>query len=340
MKLERLQELEQQGLITLRTNSDNSLFIANYTPKVQFEKLWTEEIMQCRGLIVDKNGKIIARPFRKLFNIEEWKPEDLPNEPFDVYEKLDGSLGILYFHNDEPKIATRGSFDSEQAIRATKMLQEQYSEFKFNRQHTYLFEIIYPENRIVVDYGKEERLVLLAVFVTEIGSELDLQYFNFPDKVVRYDGVKDLSTLRDREVDNKEGFVVRFRSGLRVKMKYAEYVRLHRIITQVSNKSIWEYLRTGQSLDEIIERVPDEFYEWVKKTRDELIVKFCQIDKAARLQFLQSVEKFESRKQFAEWATQQSFPHLLFALYDNKPIADKIWMMIKPKFEKPFKEVI
>ena len=41
-----------------------------------------------------------------------------------------------------------------------------------DREYTYLFEIIYPSNRIVVDYGSSRRLVLLAAVHTQTGIEL------------------------------------------------------------------------------------------------------------------------------------------------------------------------
>ena len=337
MTLEKLKYLQSEGLITLRPNTDESLFIANYTPKVQYEKLWTPEVMQCRGLIIDKNDNIIARPFPKFFNIEEHTPEEIPNEPFEVYEKLDGSLGILYFYQDKPFIATRGSFESEQAIKANEILQSKYSDFPFDTRFTYLFEIIYPQNRIVVDYGETEDLILLSVIHTSSGNEFLPDNSGFPNKVRRYDGINDLSKLRDNEEFNKEGFVIRFQSGFRVKMKYAEYVRLHKIITQVSNKSIWEYLKTGQPFDEILKKVPDEFYNWVKQTKQKLeedfiIIKYCAIN-----MYEEHYKGSESRKDFALWAIKQKYPNLLFKLLDEKSIDEDIWKILKPQFEKPFK---
>lgn len=81
--------------------------------------------------------------------------------------------------------------------------------------------------------------------------------------VKRYDGIKDLQQLKEQEEENKEGFVVRFKNGFRVKMKFAEYVKLHR---GVSNVRIWEFLSEGKSFEELLEKVPDEFYNWVKNT--------------------------------------------------------------------------
>ena len=55
--------------------------------------------------------------FNKFFNMEEHQPEEIPNETFEVFEKLDGSLGILFWYQGQWILATKGSFTSDQAIR-------------------------------------------------------------------------------------------------------------------------------------------------------------------------------------------------------------------------------
>ena len=62
--------------------------------------------------------------WEKFFNLEE-RPETalpaLPPGPFEVFEKVDGSLGILYHAGDGPALASRGSFTSDQALRGTRL---------------------------------------------------------------------------------------------------------------------------------------------------------------------------------------------------------------------------
>ena len=105
--------------------------------------------------------------------MEEHPPTGIPQLPFEVFEKLDGSLGILYWLNNLPYIATRGSFESEQARHATEILHGRYQHTfsSMDTNKTYLFEIIYPENRIVVDYGEMDDLILLTVIDNQTGHE-------------------------------------------------------------------------------------------------------------------------------------------------------------------------
>ncbi len=140
--LNTLEKYYQNGLLHKQTHPRLDLTIWNYSPKVQYERLWDDITLQCRGLVTNSKGEIVARPFKKFFNYEEHKPGDLPNEDFEVYEKMDGSLGILFYYENKWIMATRGSFTSEQAIKGTEMLKK-YPLDKLDINNTYLFEIIY-----------------------------------------------------------------------------------------------------------------------------------------------------------------------------------------------------
>lgn len=323
----------KDGFISCRKHPTADLRIYNYTPKTQYENFWNKETANCRGLIVDGNDRIVARGFQKFFNYEELNGE-VPIEPFRVYEKLDGSLGILYWLNDEPFIATRGSFESDMAQRANNILRRKYPNLEPNPEFSHLFEIIYKDNRIVVDYGNTEDLFLLAVVHTESGREMPLPQSPFPTPKI-YDGIKDISEIKQYENDQDEGFVIRFESGFRCKVKFAEYKRLHKILTQCSSKSIWECLKTGTPLDEILERVPDEFYKWVRNTRDNLERSYLDIELGAKSEFRDLGDRKANAFYYKACKTH---PAILFNMLDGKDYSDIIWKSIKPKFEKPFRE--
>lgn len=344
MNITALQQLIAEDYIKVQKHPTAPLYIYNYTPKAQYDRLWNELTLACRGLILDENYNIVARPFGKFFNLGEMENQVIPNEPFEVFEKLDGSLGILYWHEDKPFIASRGSFSSEQALMATDMLHTQYAHVipQLDPTKTYLFEIIYPENRIVVDYGTERKLVLLAVIDTQTGIDvvetkhlasdiMKMQNTGF-DIVKRYDGLNDLHLLKTLEEENKEGFVVRFQSGYRLKVKFEEYQRIHRIVTGVSSVSIWEYLKAGQDLTPILEKVPDEFYDWVKEIHAQLLAQFGEIEAICKADF----RILETRKDTALYFQTCRYPAVLFKMFDQKPYDEVIWKQLRPVFQKPF----
>ena len=123
-----LEKYISEGLITSRKHNELDLWILNYTPEVQYERLWDDVTLNCRGLIVDKDYNVVERSFPKFFNYGELDPSQIPDEKFHFYEKMDGSLGILYWDGFIPKIATRGSFHSDQAERASEILYNRCSE--------------------------------------------------------------------------------------------------------------------------------------------------------------------------------------------------------------------
>ena len=286
---------------------------------------------------MDAEFNIVARPFPKFFNLEELIDAYIPNELFEVYEKMDGSLGILYWLDYQPHIATRGSFVSEQAIVATELLKTKYAgSIPFlDKTKTYLFEIIYPENRIVLDYGKERKLVLLAIIDTQTGDEFPLEDIGF-EIVKKYDGLNDLQQLKALEEDNREGFVVKFKNGYRLKVKFEEYQRIHKIVTQISTLSIWEYIKEGQDLTPILEKVPDEFYEWVKATHAELLKNYAEIEAQAQKDF----KVLENRKETALYFLTCEYPAILFKMLDNQEYSSIIWKLLKPVYQKPFADIL
>lgn len=331
-----LKQMMEEGYINKNQHATAPIAIYNYTQQTQFEYFWNEATLQCRGLILDDNYNIVSRPFPKFFNLGENQPQEIPlHEPFDVYEKMDGSLGISYFLEGVPYVASRGSFTSEQAVKATELLHQQYAAAMslMNPNFTYLFEIIYPTNRIVVDYGTAEKLVLLGVLNTATGMDQPLVDIGIP-VVTHYKDISSVEQLKELEQDNQEGFVVRFKSGYRVKIKFDEYKRLHRLMSGVSTKSIWELLKEGKTVIELIEHVPDEFYDWVKATEKDLMSQFRAIENTAKAEY----KTFETRKETASYFLTCTYPAVLFSMLDQKDYAPKIWYHIRPKYERPFSE--
>jgi RNA ligase len=348
---EILNQYFDKGLLYKQVHPVLDLTIWNYTEKVQYESLWDEITLMCRGLVTNSNGDIVARPFKKFFNMEEGKYT--PTSEFDVYDKMDGSLGILFFYGDEWVFATRGSFTSEQSIKGFEMLQK-YDYDKLHKDYTYLFEIIYNDNRIVVSYDFED-LILLGMINTETGYEVDL-YSNETDirfknlitnlgfKVVKkYDGIYDYSLLKGMIKDDEEGFVVRFSNGDRVKVKGEEYLRLHKIMTNISTTTVWEILSSGGKIEDLLKDVPDEFYDKIKTYASSLgyhwYQYYNQLGKSYDyFRYGKYGDKYPepTKKEFAEFIKdkQPIVKAIMFAMWDGKDYDKIIWSALKPKFRK------
>lgn len=137
-----LNDYIERGLVEKNLHPTLPITIYNYSRKTQYEGLWDEITIMCRGLILDTEGNIVAKSFPKFFNMEELADSEIPNESFEVFEKMDGSLGIFFNYDGEWFMSTRGSFTSEQAIKGKEML-DKYPIEKLDKNKTYLFEIIY-----------------------------------------------------------------------------------------------------------------------------------------------------------------------------------------------------
>ena len=339
--LEKLQKYYEDGWLIKQTHPTLPLTIWNYSQTTQYEGKWDEITLHCRGLVTDDMGNVVARPFKKFFNMEEGK--HTPTEEFDVYEKMDGSLIIVFWYDGGWVVASRGSFISEQAIGASKIFFEEL-DHNFSIGITYLFEFTAPWNRIVVDYGEKPNLTLLGAIRTDDETEATWEQLKMIgdgancDVVKKYDGISDYSTLKGMIDDNAEGFVIRFSNGDRMKIKGVEYLRLHKIMTEVSTKSVWEILSNGGSMEDLLKDVPDEFYTKIKEYENELVSQFNILKREYEYIFMtfQSLGLCDDgrRKEFAEQALKVKHPSILFAMLDGRDVEPIIWKIIQPEFKK------
>lgn len=332
---------EEKGLIVKQSHPSLPLYVWNYTRTCQYESKWDEVTLNCRSLITDFDGNIISKGFSKFFNLEEHKDNEIPNEPFDVYEKLDGSyIGAFYYEN-QWIIHSKGSFISEQAIAASKYFFKNNYDKLFDTKLTLIFEYVGINNRIVCNYPFEENLILIGLFNKDNEINIDqLKLDNNINIVKKYDGINDFKTLRDVfNGDNREGFVIRFKSGFRIKIKYNEYVRLHRIINNITSYDIWEHLKSGNDIESLLENVPDEFDQWVRNIIDKLNNNYINTSNFYYSTYNEIINNIIStdKKTFALEAKKYPNNSLLFYINNGKNISDKIWDIIKPKFEKSFK---
>jgi RNA ligase len=369
-----LDEMLAGGYVRTQFHPTLPLQIFNYAEKAQYERVWNQVTRACRGLIVDTvSGEIVARPFPKFFNHGEPAAEGLDTSgPVCVTDKLDGSLGILYpSGSGRFAIATRGSFISDQAAHATELWARDYASAWTPRAGlTYLFEIIYPDNRIVVDYGTLDDLVLLAVVSTEAGRTLPHSAHGWPGTLVRrfpYESLTEALSAPPRP--GAEGLVVHFPTAdQRLKIKQDDYVALHRMITGLTARRLWERCavhatltahpdmpvkRAAQALrmsvdevrgiraagpdwlEEIRRMAPEEFLEWIDGTVTGLTEQAEEVRAIAEKEALSLRDR--SRRDAA--LAIQDHPHrsLIFAALDGKPITAQAWAAAYPDHENPFR---
>ena len=186
--------------------------------------------------------------------------------PFEIFEKLDGSLITLYWHDGAWRAATKGSFASSQAAWAAEWLSR-CDLSALVPGTTYLTEAIYPENRIVIRYERSG-LTLLAAYAED---GLELSYDELADvagaldwPLARRHPASSLSELAAhvRELPaTAEGFVLRFANGHRLKIKGDEYLRIHRLVSNVTPLALWAALQADDDMAAIRRDLPEEFWD-------------------------------------------------------------------------------
>lgn len=248
-----------------RQISDDGLHIFSYSDSCTYDRAWTPVTRVARGLIIDPGaGRIVALPFPKFFNVGE-NADPLPALSFETFEKLDGSLIILFHYAGRWRTATRGSFQSEQAKWAEAELAS-HDLSALDPEVTYLAEAIYPQNRIVVHY-EVEALFLLAANHRD-GQELSYAElcevsrqtgFNIARRF-HYDNVAELLAQAKTLPPTEEGYVLRFENGHRVKIKGEEYMRIHRLVSHLTPLAVWESMMNGDDLEELRKQLPEEFW--------------------------------------------------------------------------------
>ncbi len=352
-----LDQMVNEGYVRVQTHPVLPFRILNYSESAQFHGKWNACTLACRGLIVDDQDNVIARPFEKFFNLGDSHSAQMDwDAPVEVTDKKDGSMGILYSTIVDPayhgaastdgywySIATRGSFQSDQAIHATKLWLDRYRHVKVHDGFTFIFEIVYPENRIVLDYGDMDDLILLGavdkrhgfVYGPNEAAPLLIGFDGPRTEVFNYNSLREAAGAQYRS--NAEGLVVR--SGRKmVKVKQADYVELHRLISMLSERSVWSQLAEGKTILEICEALPDEFHQFVKDVGGELLRKFRDMEILAWDNYnaiIETLPKDFTRRDFAMEANKVDyFRSHMFMLLDGKSIDELIWKQLKPEAKK------
>ncbi len=275
VNLHDLNEMVGQRYVDVQTHPTLPLTIYNYSKNCMFDRKWNDVTLQTRGLIVENyTGRVIARGMSKFWNVGQPEAKTYPMDTMvNVTKKEDGSLGIVWEYEGQYGVATRGSFMSEQAIHATALLHTE--EYEWLRECAYWFkletmvvEVVYPSNRIVLDYKGKNELMPLGSVINENGViyTRDLRWINSSAPK----GELSLTTLGEAIAmpipDDEEGYVLDiYEPGCgstcgtvvdHLKLKGEIYKMLHAILTNTSARRIWAQLAARAC------------HQWITKPKD------------------------------------------------------------------------
>lgn len=330
----------EAGNINVKKHPKHEFWVYDYSRTVQYDKLWDNETTQARGLVLDAKYEVIAKPIPKFFNHSEFSPEELEKFfefSYTATEKLDGSCLIVRRVDDDTVLyTTRGSFESDQAKEGEKIIRENGWEEFLSCAYTYIFEVIYPENRIVVDYKGLRTVVLLAMYdmvtLTEVPFS-DIKAATFPWPVTQ-EVRTSYSDLIWIDTPNLEGFVLCNASGTRMKVKMPTYCKLHRIMTDITPKKIFDMMVEGVCIEDMLKDTPDEFNEEIRDIIRDIDARYNRIRRQAEKDLLEAVKYMNAtetgRKGLAEYLFKNAwYPHVSFAIHDGYNLDKSIYTQIK-----------
>lgn len=369
----KLDEYILSGLVDRAEHATFPLAMLTYGRKAVYDHVWDSVTSKCRSLIYNiETQEIVARSFEKFHNfgavVGEYAGAGGPNaegaigEP-EVWEKMDGFLCTMYTYAGKSYIASKGSFRSPHAKWATNWYQRHEtrntSGWVWPEGYTPVFEGITPNLRIVVDYGRRAELVLLALINNETGEELNataLQQWAYVNAVTMPTifkmSTKEATENANSDGKNFEGYVLVWRrpgkTPYRLKVKYLDYLRLHRFVTQVSPKRILEALSNGWDdvIDEYVNNSTPWFKRYVEKWKKILEREASQLEAEAEDAFTDARKtlnappfgaELPTRKQWAEIFTNEQYDpisSILFGLLDGKDVKKIIWKRVKEKTVK------
>ena len=204
-------------------------------------------VQEARGIIIDLSTlEVICWPFRKFGNYNESYADEIDWSNACVQEKIDGSIIKLWFYADEWHWSTNGTIDANNATANSISnhsfmdlirMAENYHDIQFdqlNTDYTYIFELVSPENKIVIDYGNKYHLYHLGTRNNLTGEEYNLDIGIDKPHVYNINSFEDcidaVGKLNTKDSITNEGFVVVDGHWNRVKVKSPVYVAMHHLM--------------------------------------------------------------------------------------------------------------
>ena len=215
---------------------------------------WNKENLIYRSSLWNKDGHPVSLSFPKFFNWDE-KPDIFP-APSDLknaklMEKLDGSTLIFSRYKGQTVIRTRGTVDAHKQANGYEIdyLCEKYKKFIAylemieTSNESFVLEWLSPTNRIVLNYGNEPDMKLIAVinhadYTLASQTVLDVYADSWDlsrPRTFSYNSVEEMKSAVE-VLKDQEGLCVYYNNEQQIrKVKAASYLFLHRAKSEISS---------------------------------------------------------------------------------------------------------
>jgi hypothetical protein len=228
-------------------------------------------------------------PFVRFFNQHEPDADTVDLSNAEMIEKLDGSMIGLYFPNGDiknPQWHTRKMISSHkpdmdmnvtaftgESFQLMQLIGSYVKQLRFNNDedayHTYVFEFIHSASTVLTKYNQHQYgLYLLAVrnlqthreetenAIDEIALRIGAKRPRRWDSIADENDITLMMNQAASEVENFEGYVFRDKdTGKRIKVKNADYVKIHHMLGDLSTKKLIPRILEGEE-EEILNYFP------------------------------------------------------------------------------------
>ena len=261
------------------------LSVLKYHRKVFYDNLWTDELEEARGHVVDQDGNIVALPFRKIYNygVEARAPKLSLDEVVYWQRKINGFMLAVSLYKDELLFSTTGSLDSDFVDMGRSMFDsEQLAWLKSRLQtgpsvnvKTILFEIVHPDDPHIIP--EQPGAYLLATRgVGELQRPFVMKHAPFlmpQNGMAKFDDV-----LQEVKLVQHEGFVIYTYDGKQSTKIKSPFYLFNKFVARTSGEKILNLRKS---------HVDEEFYsvvDWIDSNREW----FAALDEQSRLRELRA----------------------------------------------------
>ena len=287
------EELLQQEPYCLKIKRDNNYIIFNYN---QIMSDFSNSIVkEARGIILeDKTYKVVCFPFMKFFNVQEPNASQIDWESARVQEKIDGSLIKIWWDNNCWNVSTNGCINAFECELPNDLIYKNYGElfmsalkdkdlfFQGNHDYTYMFELVSPYNKIVIDYP-EPKIYHIGTRDNKTYKELDIDIGIEKPKQYNLKTEQEVKSAAEKLPYNEEGYVVVDKYWNRVKIKSPAYVNAHKLVNNhvINKERVLDLIRANEQ---------EEFLSYFPEYREN----FNNIEKELEIwkEYLELIEYF------------------------------------------------
>ena len=221
---------------------------------------------ECRGLIFDRDGNLMSRPFHKFFNVNEREETQTHvvdmSQPHVIMEKMDGSMIRPILVDGHLRLATKMgvtsvAMDAEAWLAAQDRRLKEWLRTMVDLGLTPLFEWVSPFNQIVLAYEAAD-LVYLGTRDNVTGEyAMDISCpFNTVAQYGSVEGNLGDYIARQRGAEGREGDIIRFADGHMLKVKNDWYVRIHKTVDRIVFDRNIVNLILNEEVDDVVPMLP------------------------------------------------------------------------------------